>query len=147
MSAPIDPTTITQIGGFTAFTDAVADYINLDPDRSTGLGGGDLRTSVEDAPSQDGALIFPPLEGAWIVTLVGNAVVTSTGPSSDAGYRPAVRALVASLKTALDAMKAAPDDLVHSGGTEQAWFHSKLEPTWDGYHICVVTFGLVVDVL
>ncbi|SRR6266404_700754 len=145
MSAPIDPTTISVIGGFTALTNATADYLALDPDRCTGLGGPDLRTTIEDAPAQNNALIFPPFDGAWIITLAGDLVVTSTGPSSEAGYRPAVRTLLASLKTALDALKAAPNNLTHSGGTEKVWLYSKLDPTWSNYHICTVTFGLVVD--
>lgn len=146
MSAPIDPVTISNIGGFTAFTNAVPDYLAPVPDSCTGLGGPDLRVEDdENAPDDDGDLIFPRLDGQWILTLVYDAIVTSTGATADDGYRAAVNTLVASLKTALDAMKLAPDDLVHGGGTEQAWFHSKLDPTWVNHHLCRVTFGLKVD--
>jgi hypothetical protein len=146
MSAPIDPATISKIGGFTAFTDAAADYLNAVPDSCTGLGGPDLRVDDdENAADTDGDLIFPRLDGAWITTLVFEVVATSTGPTADDGYRAAVNAVIASLNTALDAMKAAPDDLTHAGGTEQAWFHSKVEPTWVDYHTCHVTFGLKID--
>jgi hypothetical protein len=146
MSAPIDPTTITAIGGFTALTKATADYLALDPDRCTGLGGPDLRIDDdEDAAGADGDFIFPRLDSAWIITLVGDIDATSVGHSSETGYRPAVMAVVSDLKTALDAMKAAPDGLVHSGGTEQVWFHSKVDPVWVNFHICTVTFGLKVD--
>lgn len=146
MSAPIDPATISKIGGFTAFTDADADYLAAVPDSCTGLGGPDLRVEDdENAADTDGDLIFGRLDGPWIVTLVYDVVATSTGPTADDGYRAAVGAVVASLKTALDAMKAAPDDLTHAGGTEQAWFHSKVEPSWKNFHVCRVTFGLKID--
>ena len=148
MSAPIDPATITTIGGFTAFTDADEDYLAADWKACTGLGGPDLRVDDdENAADTDGDFVFPRLDGPWIVTLVFDVVVTSTGPTADDGYRAAVNARVSSLITALNAMKAAPDDLTHAGGTEQAWFHSKVEPSWTSDDVCRVTFGLKIDQL
>lgn len=146
MSGPIDPTTITAIGAFTALSSAVADYLALDPEACTGLGGPVLRVEDdEDAPAEDGNLIFPRLDGGWVVTLVGDILATSTGFSSEAGYRAAVRAVMVSLKSALDSLKAAPGDLTHSGGTEKVWFHSAIDPTWTSFHTCRVTFGVIVD--
>jgi len=146
MAASILYQQISAIGGFTALTDADADYVALDPARSTGLGDAALRTTTYDAPGQDGELIFPPLDGAQIITLVGDLIVTSTGLSAESGYFTAVDTLYKSLKTALDAMKTAPGDLVTPGGTLKVWKYGPAEEEWQNYWVCSVTFSLIVDV-
>lgn len=139
--------TITGIGDFTDLAADVADYLALAPSRCTGLGGPSLRPTEDDAPGQGGSFIEPPLDGAWIITLVGDLVVTSTGHSAETGYREAIDTLYASLDDAFEALKAAPDDLVHGGGTLKVWAHGALDPTWDDLEtICSVTFSLIVDV-
>lgn len=146
MSAPVIYQSISKIGAFAALDSTSVDYLALDPDACKGGGGPGLRTTVEPAPGDDGALIFAPLDDAWILTLVGDLVVTSNGMGSDGGYFDSVRTLYASLKSALDNMKVAADDLVHGGGTEKAWFYAPLDDTWTNARMCRVTFSVVVDV-
>jgi hypothetical protein len=135
--------TISAIGGFSALTSATPDYLALDANRCSGGADAPLRTTIEPAPGADGALIFAPFDDAQIITLAGDLTITSDG--SDAGYFAALDTLLASLKAALDALKAAPDDLVHSGGTLKVWKQAPLETSWAGITMSV-TFGLVVDV-
>jgi hypothetical protein len=135
--------TISAIGVFTALSSATPDYLHIDPTRCSGGADAPLRTSVEPAPGADGALIFPALDDAQIITLAGDLVITSAGDES--GYFSALDTLIAALKSALDALKAAPDDLVHSGGTLSVWKYAPLETSWGGITQSV-TFGLVVDV-
>lgn len=135
--------TISAVGTFTALSPATPDYLRMNPAACTGGADAPLRTTVEPSPGADGALIFPPLDDAQIITLSGDLIIKST--SAEAGYFTAVDTLLAALKTALDAMKAAPDDLVHSGGTLSVWKYAPIETTWAGI-LMSVTFGLVVDV-
>lgn len=135
--------TISAIGSFTALSASSTDYLHLIPSRCTGGADSPMRTIVESAPGQDGALIFPPLDDAQIITLAGDFVITSDGTES--GYLTAQDTLLASLKSALDAMKAAPDDLVHSAGTLSVWKYAPLETSWEGV-VMAVTFSLIVDV-
>lgn len=135
--------TISQIGTFTDLSTGSADYLKLDPGRCTGGDDAPMRTIVEPAPGLDGALIFPPLDDAQILTLGGDLVIRSAGDES--GYLAAQDALLASLKAALDALKAAPGDLVHSAGTVSVWKYAGIDGGWQGV-IKTVTFGLVVDV-
>lgn len=131
--------TISQIGGFTALNGLVADSLLLDPTRCTGGADAPLRTTVEPAPGEDGALIEPPLDDAQIITLAGLLNITSgdrfTGTDT----------LLASLKTALDALKIAPGNLVHGGGTLKVWKYAPIDPSWEN-GMMSVTFGLIVDV-
>jgi hypothetical protein len=131
--------TISQLGAFTAFDDASTDYLLLDPSKCSGGADPPLRTTVEPAPGADGALLFPPLDDAQIITLAGVFIVNSSG------YFTATDTLLASLKSALDALKAAPDALVHSGGTLQVWKYAPIDSSWQDGRM-EVTFGLVVDV-
>jgi hypothetical protein len=139
--------TISQIGSFTALTAADVDYLAIAPSRCSGGGDAPQRTTIEDAPGGDGALIFPPLDGAQVITLAGDLVVTSTGLSVETGYREAIDTLLESLKFAVDALKTAPGVLVHSGGSLMVWKNGPVDETWDDFEtICAVTFSLVVDV-
>lgn len=147
MSAPLRYASVTQIGAFTALDPSFGDYLAIDPERCSGGGGPPQRVTVEPSPVGDGALIFPTLDDAWIVTLGGDLVVTSNGQSSEGGYFAALDTLYASLKTALDALKSAPDDLVHSHGTEQVWRNSEITDEWTSFWTVAVTFRLAVDVL
>jgi hypothetical protein len=101
-----------------------------------------LRTTVEDAPGDDGALVFPPLDGAEILTIGGILRIRSA--TSESGYLSAVDTLLATIDTALLALKAAPDDLVHSGGTLSVWLYAHLDEAWDNA-LMNVTFSLVVE--
>lgn len=147
MAAPIRYASIEAIGSFTALSNFDQDYLAIDPARCSGGGGPPQRTNIEDAPGLPGALIFPPLDGAWVLTLAGDLFVTSVGASSEPGYFEAVDTLIASLKAALDSLQTAAGSLIHAGGTESVWFNSALDPTWTDFFMCSVTFGLVVDVL
>jgi hypothetical protein len=139
--------TISQIGAFTALSSSVDDYLAIAPSRCSGGGDAPTRVTEEDAPGQDGSLILPVFDGPQIITLAGDMVVMSTGLSSETGYREAIDTLVASLKSALTALKAAPDDLVHAGGTLRVWKHGELDEAWDDFEtICSVTFSVIVDV-
>lgn len=141
------PSTISAIGAFTALSNADDDYLAIAPSRCSGFGDAPLRTTVLAAAGEDGALIFPPLDDAQIITLAGDFVVTSTGLSSETGYRDAVEALYESLVTALDAGKAAAIDLVHGGGTLKVWKNGEVDQAWDDFEtVCSVTFSVVVDV-
>jgi hypothetical protein len=135
--------TISAIGDFTAFTPADTDYLLLYPPRCSGGADAPLRTTVEPAPGQPGALIFPPLDDAQIITLGGDLIITSDG--SESGYFAAIDTLFASLKSALDALKTAPDDLVHSAGTLKVWKYAPLDDSFEGT-VKSVTFSVVVDV-
>lgn len=146
MAASIRYQAITAIGTFVALDSSHADYLALDPARCSGLGDAPLRTTVYDAPGQDGSLIFPPKDGQKIVTLAGDLIVTSTGFSAEAGYFAAVDTLYDSLKTALDAGKTAAQNLVTPGGTLKFWKYGPLEEEWQNYWACSVTFSLIVDV-
>jgi hypothetical protein len=134
---------ISAIGDFTALSSATPDYLRIDPTKCSGGADAPLRTTIEPAPGQDGALIFPPLDDAQIITLAGDLVITSSG--SDSGYFAALDTLYASLKAAIDALKTAPDDLVHSGGSLSVWKYAPIDTSWAGITKSV-TFALVVDV-
>lgn len=149
--AVILPQSITQIGDFTAIDNdwlgvGLADYLAIDPEACSGFGDAPLRTTVYDAAGQHGAFVFPPKDGALIMTVVGDLIVTSTGHSAEDGYFEAVSALYTSLKDALDALRDAPDDLVHLDGSMKVWKNGPLEPTWTSYYTMRVTFSLVQDV-
>jgi hypothetical protein len=144
VSVVILPQTITAIGAFTALSSATADYLQLDPQRCSLPANGTARTTVEPKAGADGVFVELALEGEQILTLGGDLIVTSNGNSSEAGYFTAVATLIASLKTALDALKAADANLVHAGGSTPVRWYSALEPTWQNFFACSVTFGLVV---
>lgn len=130
---------ITAIGDFTAFTPASTDWLFLVPAECSGGGDASLRTDVEDAAGQDGVFVFPPLDGAQIITLSGRLVIGSSGD-----YGSAEDTLFASLKSALDSLKTAPDDLVHSGGSLSVWKYDPITEGRDGI-LKTVSFGLIVD--
>jgi len=146
MTASVLYQKITAIGTFTALSNADADYLALDPTACTGLGDPALRTTVYDAPGEDGELIFPAKDGQQVITLVGDLVVTSADSGSLDDYFAAVDTLYASLKTALDALKAAPDDLVTAGGSLKVWKFGPCDDEWQTYWTLRVTFSLIVDV-
>lgn len=134
---------ISAIGDFTALSPASTDWLRLNPARCSGGDDAPLRITIEQAPGYDGVLIEPPLDDAQILTLAGELIITSDG--SESGYFSALDTLFGSLKSALDAMKAAPDDLVHSGGTLSVWKYAPLDKSVNGT-LMSVTFGLIVDV-
>lgn len=137
---------ISAIGAFTALSEADGDYFAIDPRACSGGDDAETRVTVEDAPGSDGVLIEPPLDGAQIITLVGDFVVVSVGLSAETGYKTAVQAVVDDLKSAVNDGKAAPIDLVHPGGTLKVWKYSKVDPTWPSFWVCRATFSVVVDV-
>lgn len=141
------PSTITQIGTFTALSiDVADDYLALRPSKCN-IGEAPIRMTQEPAPGEDGALIEPPLDDLWTPTLVGDLVVTSTGLSSEAGYREAMDTLLASLRSAVNDAKTAPQDLVHSGGTLKFWKYGPVMDAWDDFeNTCEVTFSIAIDV-
>jgi hypothetical protein len=132
--------TINQLGTFTAFDISSVDYLRLVPGRCTGGADADVRTTEEDAPGQHGVLVFPPLDGAQIITLSGDFSINSGGDPFAANDT-----ILASLRTALNLLRAAPGNLVHSGGTLKVWKHAKIEDSWQGA-LLSVTFSVVVDV-
>ena len=134
---------ISQLGSFTKFTDADADYWFLDASRCTGGDDAPARPTVEPAPGIDGALIFPTLDDAQIITLAGPLIITSAGDES--GYLSALDSLFATLKSDINALKAAPGNLVHSGGTLKVWKHAAIDTSWEGI-TKVVTCSFSVDV-
>lgn len=146
------PQSITAIGTFTAFDNAflnagLADYLAIDPSQCTGFGDSALRTVTYDAPGEDGELIFPPKDGALILTIYADIVVTSTGGSNDPGYMTAVANLYAEFKAAIDALKTAPADLVHSAGSMKVWKNGPVDPSFpNSYWQMGVTFSLIQDV-
>lgn len=145
------PQSITQIGIFDRFDSpfiglGLADYVAIDPSACTGFGDAPLRTTIDDAPGEDGVLIEPPKDGGLIMTIVADLVVTSTGPSNDPGYLDTVVSLYQELKAALDLLKAAPDDLVHSAGSMKVWKYGPVDPNFPNYWTARVTFGLIQDV-
>jgi hypothetical protein len=137
---------ISAIGAFTKLSNSVPDYLAIDPSACSGGGDADVRTTEEDAPGADGSLIEPPLDSAQIITLAGDLVVTSTGLSSEAGYKAAVETLFEELRAALNTGKAAPINLVHPGGTLKVWKHGRLDDSWPSFWVCRVMFSVIVDV-
>jgi hypothetical protein len=138
---------ISAIGDFTAFElgPSSLDYLAIDPTACSGGGDADTRVDDdEDAPGSDGSLIFPRLDGSQIITLVGDIVVHSV-ETTGSTYFAAIEAVYESLRAALNAMKAAPDDLVHPGGSLPVWKHGRLDDSWPSFHICRVTFSVKVD--
>lgn len=133
--------TITAVGSLTVNA-ATGDTLVLLPDRCAGLGGAPLRTSVEDAPEGDGGMVFPPLLGPQIITLGGWVRIESA--VTDAGYLAAVDALEDTIKAALEALRAAPGNLVWPGGSIPVWLHAAYDPTWENKQR-FVTFGLVEE--
>ena len=145
------PQSITQIGTFTKFDNeylqaGLADYAAIDPGQCSGFGDATLRTTTYDAPGDDGELIFPAKDGALSMTIYADLVITSTGPSNETGYMAALSDLYAELKAALDALKDAPDDLVHSAGSMKVWKNGPADPTFPSYWTMGVTFSLLQDV-
>jgi len=144
------PQSITAIGTFVALDNsflnsgAHADYLAIDPGACTGFGDAPLRTTAYPAAGEDGVNIFPPKDDALIMSIVGDLVIGSA--SDTPGYLAAQTALYQSLKTALDALKAAPDDLVHSAGSMKVWKQGPLDPTFTSYWTMRVTFTLIQDV-
>jgi len=134
---------ITAIGSFTAINGGATDYLRIDPAKCTGGADPPLRTSIEAAPGEDGALILPPLDDAWIITLGGDLIIKSS--STESGYFSALDTLFALLKTDLDGLKAAPGNLTHSGTTLKVWKYGAISDSWSN-QIKSVTFGLVADV-
>jgi len=136
--------TISQIGAFTALDEGAGDWLRLDPNRCSGTEDAPLRTNLFQRSMQDGVEIEPPFDDAWILTLGGDLLITSDADGGS-GTMAAEDTLLASLKSALDALKAAPDDLVYGGGTLSVWKYSPIESTRQS-GVKAVTFGLVVDV-
>jgi hypothetical protein len=149
--AVILPQSISAIGTFTKLDNSylaagLADYLAIDPGACSGFGDAPLRTTVDDAPGDDGALIEEPKDGGLIVTIAGDLFVTSTGASNEAGYFDAVESLYQELKAALDALKTAPADLVHHAGSMKVRKQSELDPTFTSFWTMRVTFSLIQDV-
>lgn len=134
--------TISAIGDFTALTAASTDYLRLDPGRCVGGDDPPLRTRIQPKPGAHGAFVYPPLDDAQIITLAGVVVIESG--SSDGDYLDSVEDLYQDLKAALDAMRAAPDDLVHADGSLSVWKYAPAEKSWDAT-VCSITFSVVVD--
>lgn len=144
MSVVIVPQTITAIGTFSKLDSTDSDYLSIDPQRCSLPADGVARITVEEKAGADGVFVEPAYEGAQILTIGGDLIVTSNGNSSESGYFTAVGTLIGELKTALDALKTADDDLVHAGGSTAVRWYSALEPSWTNFWVCTVTFGLVV---
>jgi len=135
--------TISQLGTFTAFSPASADYLRLDPSACAGGEDAPVRTNLEQIPGGDGVYVLPPFDDAQIITLVGDLIITSS--STEAGYFSAQDTLLAALKSALNAAKSARVNLVHGGGTLHVWKYAPIESSYQGA-LKRVTFGVVVDV-
>lgn len=134
---------IGTIGTFDALSPGAAtDFLHVVPARCSGGGDAPLRTDYEEASGQDGIFVFPPFDDAQIITLAGDLVIRSAGDES--GYLDAIDTLYASLKAALDAMKAAPDTLTHSGPDLLVWKYAPIVESWNDA-LMQVTFGLIVD--
>lgn len=145
MSVIVIPQLITAIGTFTALSAADDDYLALDPKRCSIPAQGVARTTIENKAGADDAFIEDALEGAQVLTLGGDLTITSNGNSSEAGYFTALGTLLDSLKSALDALKTADDDLVCNSVNIPVRWYSALEPSFaDSFWVCSVTFGLVV---
>lgn len=63
--------TLTTGGGTISFNDASSDEYFLDPEQCSGLDGAPLRVTVEDAPQDDGGIVFPAFKGPRHVVLSG----------------------------------------------------------------------------
>lgn len=135
--------TISQIGDFTAFEGAATDFLRFDPDRCSGGDDAPLRTTVQPIPGGDGVYVNPPLDDGQIITLGGDLVIGSA--SDEAGYIAAEDTLLAALKSALAALKIAPDDFVYSAGTVQVWKYAGIVGSRNGM-LKGVTFSVIVDV-
>jgi len=145
------PQSITAIGAFDAFDNTflgrgLEDYLSIDPEACSGFGDAPARTTVYDAAGRHGALISPVKDGALMLTLVADLIVTSTGHSVEEGYFEAMSALFLSFKTAINALRDAPDDLVHLDGSMKVWKNGPVDPTWTSFWTQRVTVGLVQDV-
>jgi hypothetical protein len=146
MSTAFRPHNITDIGAFTALSSAVPDYLAIDPQRCSGFLGAPLRVTEEPAPGQSGSLILPPFEDGQILTIGGDMVITSNGGSSEDDYFDAMDTLIGSLKSALNALQTAADDLAWPDGSVKVWQHGELDDEWTSYWTLAVTFSLIVDV-
>ena len=146
MAAPILVQTISQIGALTELSQAVQDdWLAFDPQACKGAAGPNYRSTVEPAPGADGAFVFDDLDDAWLLTLVGDLMVTSNGLSTEGDYFGAVRILMGTIKSALDTLKTSTGNLVHSGGTETCKAIGALDDTWTSFWTCRVTFQLAVN--
>lgn len=135
---------ITAIGTLSNVNAATGDCLRLDPDACTGGEMASLRPVVEDAPGADGSLNFPALTGAWIITLSGFLLIRSAG--DEAGYFAAIDTLEASVVAALNAMRAAPANVVSSSGTISCWLYSPYQAQWEQRLLTKrCTFSLVVE--
>lgn len=140
------PETISAVGSFTSFASGSGDWVCVDIEACTGCDDAPLRTTVQPRPGDHGAFVFPSFDDAQIITLVVVAMIDSlSSPVVPDDYRAAVETLFQSLRSALDAMKSAPDDLVHEDGTVSVWKHSPVEKSWSGV-VCRFTFSVVIDV-
>ena len=145
------PQSITAIGTFTALDNSylnagLTDYLAIDPTACSGFGDAALRTTIYDAPGEDGELIFPPKDGALIMSIAGDLVIGSADPGSAAAYVNAQTTLYQNLKAALDALKTAPANLVHSAGSMKVWKYGPVDPSFSSYWTMRVTFSLIQDV-
>jgi hypothetical protein len=133
---------ISAIGAFTALAPASTDWLALDPRRCSGGAGPSLRAYYEDVPGGDGVLVYDALDGAQIVTLAGDLIITSAG--DEAGYLAAIDTLYGSLASALATGKTGDITLTHSGGSLSCRYYSAIDHGWDGA-VKSVTFGLIVN--
>ena len=145
------PQSITAIGTFTALDNpylaaGLTDYLSIDPTACTGFGDAPLRVTAYPAAGEDGVNIFPPKDDALIMSIVGDLVIGSADGDDNAAYLAAQTTLYQSLKTALDALKAAPASLVHSAGSMKVWKQGQLDPGFTSYWTMRVTFSLIQDV-
>lgn len=145
------PQSISAIGSFTAFDNSflaagLEDYLAIDPAQCSGFGDAPLRTTNYPAAGEDGVNIFAPKDDALILTIYADLIVTSTGVSNETGYLAAVVSLYQSFKSAIDALKDAPDDLVHSAGSMKVWKQGPVDPSFPSFWTMGVTFSLIQDV-
>lgn len=131
---------VSAIGAFTDVNTHTGDYLLLDPARCSGGRAATMRTNIENLPGGDGVLAFPPLKGAQIITLSGPIVITSTDIEAD--FFTAIDTVLDNLESALEAMRLAPDNIVHSAGTITCWTYANLEQTWEN-GLQIATFSLV----
>ncbi len=137
------PATLVTPGPTITFNAASGNTLYLDPEMCSGLDGGPIRRTIEDAPMTDGALVFPSRKGGRHIVIGGWVHVTTGATESD--YRTNREALVDNLRLALESIENADGTYTWTpiGGARALTVQADIPVTTNGAFQKKFVFGLI----
>lgn len=137
------PATLTTPGPDLTFNAPTGDTYILDAGECTGLDGGPIRRTIEDAPMTDGALVFPSRKAGRPIFLVGWLRVRSA--ITEAGVVAARSVLENNMRLALEAIENADGTYawVPSGGSRSLTVQCDIPAVFPGGFVKRFQFGLI----